>query len=99
MPHMTVFLKGMIIIKFNAEMMGPVSFTKKNEIRIRYVKENTELLELGFSQTTGVPLRQERFLVINKIVGEVKVVIRKVVIDITKRRIDHRVNGTLVLRV
>ena len=46
---MAILLKGMIIFKFNAKMVGPVSFTKKNEVGIKFIKEDTELLDLGFS--------------------------------------------------
>jgi hypothetical protein len=42
--------------------MGPVSVTQINEIGIKFIKENTELLELGFSKTTGVPLKARKVL-------------------------------------
>lgn len=60
--HMAIFLEGMIIFKFNAKMVGPVSFTQKNEVGIKFIKENTEHLELGFSQTTGVPFKARKVL-------------------------------------
>jgi hypothetical protein len=46
---MAILLNGMIIFKFNAKMVGPVSFTQKDEVGIKLIKEDTELLELGFS--------------------------------------------------